>query len=601
MITINKFTNYIKNKKAIYALFLIICSLVFAGVAGTILVIGSYSLPTDNIRQNIAKSLKIYDIEKDRYAWAPSIISSQMDNWTDSVSISTVGYEKGKDFKQVVRNSMLNPYYVYDGVEYKSGNLRKAFSQQNPELGVSHWNYGRYWHGYVIFLRPLLSIFTISDIRVLNMVIQTILLLMLMNALFKEGGKKLAIPFGIAILIFNPISSALGMTYACLYYITLISILCALRWKLYQSQYYFLFFLWVGIITVFFDLLTYPLTALGCNLILYILITIDNLFDKMRKVIIASVSWGTGYAVMWAEKWIIGYLLTGNNIIEDAINQAKIRTSGSVSNIMGTLIINVKAYDNHIFYTLLILGVLSLLILYLSGRYKFKLNQSIVIPLLLVAVYPFVWLIVMKNHCFIHHWMTHKILMIFILALVYTIIYSMEENVAEKQVNIFNYKMWRSDFTICLHRLFPIIISAIILYIITIFWPIKSRVDIYAKYTEEPIFTVKIDESDEPIKEASWMLTGGNRGIVGQKNGYSAIYVISVSKDVDINIDLRGPDERDAIGKRVEKWVKYTDFRVNGEKILSEPVEVWHDKPFNYVLKAEKGKLYKISFKWRKK
>ena len=72
-------------------------------------------------------------------------------------------------------------------------------------------------------------------------------------------------------------------------------------------------------------------------------------------------------------------------------------------------------------------------------------------------------------------------------------------------------------------------------------------------------------------------------------------------EDADINIVLRGPDERDNKGQRYERWVKYTDFRINEKSILFEPVEVWHDKPYRYTLHAIKDYAYVIKLKWRKK
>ena len=93
----------------------------------------------------------------------------------------------------------------------------------------------------------------------------------------------------------------------------------------------------------------------------------------------------------------------------------------------------------------------------------------------------------------------------------------------------------------------------------------------------------------------------GNRGLVIQQIDKKTEFTVISLQNSDIRITLRGPDEHDEAGNRTEKWVKYTDFSINGKEILSEPVDVWHDQPFRYVLKAEKNKIYKIRLKWRKK
>jgi len=54
------------------------------------------------------------------------------------------------------------------------------------------------------------------------------------------------------------------------------------------------------------------------------------------------------------------------------------------------------------------------------------------------------------------------------------------------------------------------------------------------------------------------------------------------------------------IKKIIPVWVKYTSVTVNGKEILSEPVEVWHNKPFRYTIKAKAGKEYNIHAEWQK-
>ena len=137
------------------------------------------------------------------------------------------------------------------------------------------------------------------------------------------------------------------------------------------------------------------------------------------------------------------------------------------------------------------------------------------------------------------------------------------------------------------------------LWYFTIGYPIKARIDITTSYNEEPNFFVILN--DEKVPEADWMPKFGNRGLVIQQIDKKTEFTVISLQNSDIRITLRGPDEHDEAGNRTEKWVKYTDFRVNGKKILPDSVDTWHDQPFRYVLKAEKNKIYKIRLKWRKK
>lgn len=49
----------------------------------------------------------------------------------------------------------------------------------------------------------------------------------------------------------------------------------------------------LGMATGYFDFLTYPITALGLPLTMYLLLENDNK-GKAKKVIIYSIVWGTG-------------------------------------------------------------------------------------------------------------------------------------------------------------------------------------------------------------------------------------------------------------------------------------------------------------------
>ncbi len=143
-----------------------------------------------------------------------------------------------------------------------------------------------------------------------------------------------------------------------------------------------------------------------------------------------------------------------------------------------------------------------------------------------------------------------------------------------------------------------IILYSVYAYINT---PLKARADVYAPYNDTPYFVVHQNNVPQPAKEAAWMPKWGNRGVVVQENGHKTTFSITALQGADITIALRGPDERNAAGKRIEKWVEYTSFKINGKPAISSHKTVWHDKPLIYILKAKKDKVYNIELKWRKK
>ena len=68
------------------------------------------------------------------------------------------------------------------------------------------------------------------------------------------------------------------------------------------------FFLIVGILTSYFDFLTYPVVTLGIPLCCYFLLESDRLWNNIKRLTGFSVSWAIGYAGMCAAKWVIADL-----------------------------------------------------------------------------------------------------------------------------------------------------------------------------------------------------------------------------------------------------------------------------------------------------
>ena len=129
-----------------------------------------------------------------------------------------------------------------------------------------------------------------------------------------------------------------------------------------------------------------------------------------------------------------------------------------------------------------------------------------------------------------------------------------------------------------------------------------ARIDLTTKLVDadKPQFEVYVDGSKTPEKQADWMPKFGNQGYVIQRYDGAKNIKLKALKDVDIDIILRGPDKRDENKKFIPVWVKYTSLTINGKKILSEPVSVWHNRPFHHTIKAKSGDEIKIHAEWTK-
>lgn len=151
----------------------------------------------------------------DTYYWAPWIVSSKLDNFTDAIMLNNAVFE---GTGSVVDDAMNNPYVNVDGLE-QTRSLVKYVSDDSANKIII--NYPRYWHGYLVWLKPLLLVMNYADIRVLFMFIQMFLVLFAALEIYKKSRYKAAVPFVFSMCCLNTISTAMCMQYACMYMITL--------------------------------------------------------------------------------------------------------------------------------------------------------------------------------------------------------------------------------------------------------------------------------------------------------------------------------------------------------------------------------------------
>ena len=130
-----------------------------------------------------------------------------------------------------------------------------------------------------------------------------------------------------------------------------------------------------------------------------------------------------------------------------------------------------------------------------------------------------------------------------------------------------------------------------------------ARIDISTPLVnaDEPQFEVYVDESETSEKQIDWMYKMNRQGYVIQKTDQEMNISIKALNNIEISIELRGPDVRDENGKIIENWVKYNSVTINGEEILNAPVVTWHSKPVvAYIISAKANNEYKIHVAWTK-
>lgn len=324
---------------------------------------------------------------------------------------------------------------VYNGEESLWEQAAAVYSS-GPEEGETPWafrkiqaavegtpnggGYARYWHGNLVYLKPLLFLFDYKDILTLNMLAELLLMLWIVQLLVQRNLKHLLIPAALAFGMLTPVAIALCLQYMPCFYVMAAACIVLLKYPDFVRRHAGMYFLSIGMATCYFDFLTFPLITLGVPMVLYLLLAGQSWRKGVQDIVYGSVSWGIGYVVFWAEKWVVGSLVLGENLFADAWNSLVIRSSheteGQAITYRDALQNNFAAYGLRIWkvlFALLLVALLCLFALHIWQARGWPQNDiQVLIPLLLVSCMPFAWYFVTVNHSYLHYGYTHKELMI---------------------------------------------------------------------------------------------------------------------------------------------------------------------------------------------
>ncbi len=256
---------------------------------------------------NVLKSEKDYSLVTENQ-------NSRLDNFTDSLMILTAMHPI-KEYDTIVSASLKNSRTQSD----KGKSPRETFNQDISK-GYER-DYSRYWHGYLIFLKPLLKHFDFKQIRIINAIFQGMLLFAFILLLCKKKYYFLIIPFLCTYGLISPLTIASSLQYSSVWYLVLIGSIFYLMFqeKIIEHNLHYLYFALLGMLTSYFDLLTYPIATLGILLVIVVSTEKITPFESIKRIIVCGISWTFGYAIMWLSKILLAaWVLGDNGVIEEA-------------------------------------------------------------------------------------------------------------------------------------------------------------------------------------------------------------------------------------------------------------------------------------------
>lgn len=404
----------------------LVCILLCGILAGFLLMLAVYSLPVEPMVKNVQASVPALDGR-----WAkeigyeqllPGYQSMQLDNTTDAAMLLHAVHESDQPLvTRVVECARYNGQEpVYD--------LFLRYGQEGGK-GMESASIARYWHGYLVLLKPLLLLFSYIDIRMLLTLVQGAMLVAVIAGLGRRGLWKLIPCFALAMVFITPVAAGFSMQFSTMFCTFLAAMLALLYLpsKRFEGHGLPVFFLLTGMITSFVDYLTYPIASFGMPMVLSMfLFPAGSAREEWKRLVLCGISWALGYLGMWAGKWVLAGMFGGEKWFWANLMAKIEERSSDVSDDMilgyGDVLRAVLSVFVKRAYLLAAIAVVGMWLIALVRGVRRKWpaqnrQTSWSLALLGIAALPFVWFFVTKNHTYNHAFFTSRSLCVTAFAL----------------------------------------------------------------------------------------------------------------------------------------------------------------------------------------
>ncbi len=392
-------------------------------LTGTLLLTLAFCLPVDRIRENVKASLyHMLEVQEDENGDpGRKALLAQKENFTEALMVQNA-FEKVDGRNPYEHAMYIYHYDLLDGTTWATEeSLVTSLRQGTDDMYLRE--YSKYWHGYLVFLKPLLMLMTWSGLEVFWFVFMLLFTVAVSAVAFikKEPGIGLGILLAFAYM--KPVRILISVDMSICWMVAMGAVLyLLLRYgMLKEKQWTEGFFIIVGVATSYMDFLTYPVVTLVIPLCTVLLLergTVYSIKESITGWLWNCLSWTYGYVGMWGMKWLVAEVTLRTGTLKNAAWSVITRTEpldgrqSFFTGIMRMLEDIFSQYDS-IWY---MVGIICVAVLILSAlavhiiKKQWKEVLPVSLELLAAAMIPFGWLVFTQNHSAIHCVFTFRVL-----------------------------------------------------------------------------------------------------------------------------------------------------------------------------------------------
>lgn len=381
-------------------------------IVAVLLLLAGACLPQQQIDIHVQESAEVMKREGLYPRIVDKTVAGQMDNYTDALILA--------HSKATVISSpetiLTNPSYALSGGEGPVMDLYYYAYADNP---VPTGGYTRYWMGFRSLIRLALCFLNYYQIKRYLAVLFFALFTAAICSIAKNVNSKTAFLFALSIILVRPHVVAQSLQFSCCFLIAFLAILL-IPWLFRHPKLQGIFFLEVGMITMYFDFYTTPIITLGMPLTYLYLLHHKNDSDLSKKSIgLDALNWLFGYVGMWIAKLTLTTVFTDADgfgsawasfvsrvgIHKDPDFEAYYSPSYAFSKVRAALYSDETG--RQIFLIGLVVVLIALIAISIWRRAQIS-DYLKHIALLAVAALPILWFAVAAQPTSIHAWFQYR-------------------------------------------------------------------------------------------------------------------------------------------------------------------------------------------------
>lgn len=329
----------------------------------------------------------------------------------------------------------------YDGREDMDAplkNMNESYYRSVTERVSTNKQYLRYWHGSLVFVRPLLVFMNLNEMKVFFGVVMVSLLCVLLILLVRKKLKTEAICLIISMIAVSIWFVSVSLEYVWMFILMLaISIITVVKVASEKETRIPCILFLTGMLAAYFDFFTTE----TITLLVPLLLAIRILYRKGRsdkeiwKLAIKCVLlWGIGYIGCWISKWAIAAAVFRINTIPYVQHRVLVHLGaydehGVVLGVIGAVLRNLSQLFPFGYgviaapTTFILIAVFVFLPVY-QGKVRLKknINWSRIGVYSFLGMIVFVRLIILWQHSWRHYFFTYRALAASVLALCFIVL-----------------------------------------------------------------------------------------------------------------------------------------------------------------------------------